>query len=219
MKPKKNKDAGTRHPRFALIRVANKTGIENVSRALTDFGFELLCSRDNANALESCGIPVTDVADYTGLPEILDGAITSLHPRILGAIMARETDRHFDELIEIEASYIDIVICNLDVDLSRRKVTPEPASHIANCIDLVGPTLLKAAVKRFDRVATICDADQYEDLLWYLASKGEVPLETRLDWARRAFEHAVVYDSTMYTRLAQSTPTSNDRRNKGSCGY
>jgi phosphoribosylaminoimidazolecarboxamide formyltransferase/IMP cyclohydrolase len=86
-------------------------------------------------------------------------------------------------------------------------------------IDIGGPTLLKAAAKNFERVAAICDPEKYEELLWYLASKGEVPYEIRFEWAKRAFEHVTTYDSMVYATLMEYDLATGQRITGDSCGY
>jgi phosphoribosylaminoimidazolecarboxamide formyltransferase/IMP cyclohydrolase len=219
MERKVDRKLAMRYPRYALISVADKTGIENLARALCDFGFEVLSTGGTAKALASSGIPLTEMSEYTGFPEILDGRVKSLHPRVYGGILARDIQRHFDELLEISACYVDIVICNLHSFHHLSAVPSTPLHQLVDSIDVGGPTLLKAAAKNFERVATICDADKYEDLLWYLASKGEVPYEIRFEWAKRAFEHVTTYDSMVYATLMEYDLATGQRILGDSCGY
>ncbi len=219
MERKVDRKVAMRYPRFALISVAEKTGIENLARALCDFGFEILSTGGTAKSLLSAGIPITEMSDYTGFPEILDGSIKSLHPRVYGGILAHDSQRHFDQLLDINASYVDIVICNLRAFQQRSAAAGAPLSEMVDKIDIGGTTLLKAAAKNFERVATICDSDKYEELLWYLASKGEVPYNVRFEWAKRAFEHVTTYDSMVYATLMEYDLATGQRITGDLCGY
>jgi phosphoribosylaminoimidazolecarboxamide formyltransferase/IMP cyclohydrolase len=218
MEHKVDREIAMRYPRYALLSVSDKTGIENLARALSDFGFELLATTGTSEALIAAGIPVTRMDELTGFPEMLDGRVKSLHPRVFGGIMAKDTKQHFDELLEIQTSFVDIVICNI---YPFQRVAELPGSllnEVIGRIDVGGPALLKAAAKNFERVAVVCDTDKYEDLLWYLASKGEVPYEIRFEWAKRAFEHVTAYDSMVYATLLEYDLATGQRISK-SCRY
>jgi phosphoribosylaminoimidazolecarboxamide formyltransferase / IMP cyclohydrolase len=203
MDPKIDANVAMRYPRYALLSTADKTGIENLARALSDFGFELLATAGTAEALTSAGIPVTRMDEFTGIPEILDGDVKSLHPRVFGGITAKETKRHFEELTAVQTSYVDIVVCNMHPFRGTVSHSNVPLGDTLSKIDIGGPALLKAAAKNFERVVVVCEPDKYEDLLWYLASKGEVPMKTRFEWAKRAFEYVTAYDSMVYAALME----------------
>ncbi len=203
MRRNSENDKAMSYPRYALISVSDKTGIENLARALCDFGFDILSTGGTAEALVAAGIPVTETKEFTDFPEILGGLAKTMHPKIYGGILARESQTHFDELLEVGSAYIDLVVCNL---YPIPKTTPNatiPLSEFIEKIDVGGPSLLKAAAKNFERVSVICDTDKYEELLWHLASKGEVPYEVRFEWAKRAFEHVTTYDSVIYATLLE----------------
>lgn len=218
MDPKIDANVAMRYPRYALLSTADKTGLENLARALSDFGFELLATSGTADALTSAGIPVTRMDEFTGFPEILDGGVKSLHPRVFGGILAKETKQHFEELTAVQTSYVDIVICNMSPFQRIVARSGTPLCEILSKIDIGGPALLKAAAKNFERVVTVCEPDKYEDLLWHLASKGEVPSKTRFEWARRAFEYVTAYDSMVYAALMEYDFSSGRRISK-SCKY
>ena len=218
MESKVDREVAMRYPRYALLSTSDKTGIENLARALSDFGFELLATSGTADALIAAGIPVTHMEELTDFPEILGGQIKSLHPRIFGGIMAKDTKQHFDELLEIQSSFVDIVVCNLYPFQKVAAQSETLLSDLLSQIDIGGPALLKAAAKNFERVTAVCEADKYEDLLWYLASKGEVPYEIRFEWAKKAFEHVTVYDSMVYATLMEYDLKTGQRISK-SCRY
>lgn len=218
MESKIDRDTAMRYPRYALLSTSDKTGIENLARALCDFGFELLATSGTADALIAAGIPVTRMSDLTGYPEILDGRVKSLHPKIFGGILAKDTKQHFDELLAIETSFVDIVVCNLNPFSRVASKTDTLLPDVLRQIDIGGPALLKAAAKNFERVVVICETNKYEDLLWHLASKGEVPYETRFEWAKNAFEYVTAYDSMVYATLLEFDLATGQRISK-SCRY
>ena len=219
MNRKADTEKAMSYPRYALISVSDKTGIENLARALCDFGFDILSTGGTAEALVAAGIPVTETSEFTEFPEVLDGLVKSLHPRVYSGILARETPKHFDALLEIGSAYIDIVICNL-FPLQKVATSPSvPLHELMDQIDVGGPGLLKAAAKNFERVSVICDTDKYEELLWYLASKGEVPYEVRFEWAKRAFEHVTTYDSMIYATLLEYDLSTGHKVTGVPCRY
>ena len=219
MKRNSENDKAMRYPRYALISVSDKTGIENLARALSDFGFDILSTKGTAEALIAAGIPVTETKDFTESPEILGGLTKSMHPKIFGGILARETQPHLDELLEIGSAYIDLVVCNLYPIPKTAPNTSLPLDELLGRIDVGGPSLLKAAAKNFERVGVICDTDKYEELLWHLASKGEVPYEVRFEWAKRAFEHVTTYDSMIYATLLEYDLNTGKKTTGVPCRY
>ena len=212
MEKRVDQDKAMRYPRYALVSVSNKTGIENLARALCDFGFEILSTGGTGQALKEAGVPVTDISELTGFDQILDGAVKSLHPQVIGGIVARDSQQHFEELVSMKSSYVDIVICNLGRVAKPATAPTAPLSNVMDQIDIGGPTLLKAAAKNFERVTVISDPEIYHDLLWYLASEGEVPLETRFEWAKQAFKHVKNYESMIYTTLLEYDLATDKRK-------
>ncbi len=208
MEQKVDRDQVRQHPRYALFSVADKTGIENLARGVSDFGFEILSSGGTAKALMEAGIPFTEVSELTRHPNLLDGAIKSFHPEVIGGIVAQDLQRHFNELLSLKTSFIDIVICNMGPFSTDGTISSAPLPELLGKIDIGGPTLLKAAAKNFQRVVVICDPKRYHDLLWYLASDGEVPVDIKFEWAKSAFEHVVAYDSTVYAALLEYETTT-----------
>ena len=180
--------------RYALLSVSDKTGIENLGRGLVDLGFTILSTGGTAKALESAGVPITRVAEYTGFPEILDGRVKTLHPRIHGGLLARDTDDHHADLERIKGSYIDLVAVNLYPFERTAGVPSISLPELVEQIDIGGPCMLRAAAKNFERVTVVCEPKEYENILWNLAHEGDVPLEIRFQLALKAFEHTASYD-------------------------
>ncbi len=198
--------------RCALLSVSNKTGIENMGRGLVDLGFKLLSTGGTAVALSEAGLPLTLVSDYTEYPEILDGRVKTLHPRVHGGILARDTEEHLKALESIKASFIDLVVVNLYPFQSVAAVDSTPLPELIEQIDIGGPCLLRAAAKNFERVTVICDPEKYEDILWHLAHDGEVPIEARFNLALTAFRHTAAYDAIITETLPQYSAVTGKRR-------
>lgn len=171
--------------RKAIVSVWDKTGIPGLAAALHRHGFEILSTSKTARVIEESGVPVTQISDYTGAPEILGGRVKTLHPRIAGGILTTRTD----DLVEP----IDIVVCNL---YPFRDGLSRNASHaeLVELIDIGGVTLLRAAAKNHAHVAAVPGPEFYPDLIAELDRSGEVGDDMRLHLARRAYEITSEYD-------------------------
>ncbi len=201
-----------RERRCALLSVSNKTGIENLGRGLVDLGFEVLSTGGTAAALTEAGLPLTTVSDFTGSPEILDGRVKTLHPRIHGGILARDTESHIEDLARIQGSLISLVVVNLYPFERTAAVQTTALPELVEQIDIGGPCLLRAAAKNFERVTVVCDPKQYEDILWHLAHDGEVPYNMRFELAIKAFQHTASYDRMITETLPEFDLVSEKRR-------
>jgi len=194
--------------RLALISVSDKTGIVAFAQQLvTQFDFEIISSGGTAQKLTEAGIEVTKVSDYTGSPEILEGRVKTLHPRIHGGILARR-DRAGDQE-ELEAHDIrpfDLIVVNLYpfiATINQPHVTPEQA--IEN-IDIGGPTLLRAAAKNYQHVTVICNPERYQSYLAELkGTEGQPSLSFRQTCALETFTHTAQYDQAISGYLASLT--------------
>jgi phosphoribosylaminoimidazolecarboxamide formyltransferase/IMP cyclohydrolase len=179
----------------AFLSVFDKTGIVDFARGLTAFGFELLSTGGTQRVLEEAGIPVTNVSEITGFPECLDGRVKTLHPNIHAGILAmRGNKQHMEQVEDLGVGLIDIVAVNLypfKQTISKPGVTLEDA--IEN-IDIGGPTMLRAAAKNWQDVASIVDPDDYERILEELKS-GEISKETKFSLCVKVFEHTAAYDA------------------------
>ncbi len=200
--------------KYALLSVSDKTGIEILGRGLVDLGFNILSTGGTAKALESAGLPLTRVSDYTEFPEIMNGRVKTLHPRIHGGILARDTDEHLDDLKKIRGRLIEVVVVNLYPFERTAAVASVALQSLVEQIDIGGPCLLRAAAKNFERVTTICDPKQYEDILWHLAHEGEVPLKVRFELALKAFGHTATYDAMIFKELPDFDPETGKRGGK-----
>ncbi len=191
----------------ALISVSDKRGIVDFVKELSTMGVEILSTGGTAKALRDGGIEVIDVSEYTGLPEMLDGRLKTLHPKIHGGLLARR-----DRIEDMEAldrhgiKPIDMVVVNLypfEDTISKEGVTLEEA--IEN-IDIGGPTMLRAASKNYQDVAVIVDPDDYRAIIEEMrASGGNLGKETRLNLARKVFAHTARYDTLITDYLTGIT--------------
>lgn len=190
----------------ALLSVSDKRGIIEFAKELIAMGYEILSTGGTAKALRSSGIPVTDVSDYTGFPEMLDGRLKTLHPKIHGGLLARrDHQKDRDDLKSHNIDLIDIVAVNLypfEETISKQDVTFEEA--IEN-IDIGGPTMLRAASKNFKDVTVIVDPDDYPKVIEEMkTSGGSLSLETRLYLAEKVFSHTARYDSLIADYLKRT---------------
>ena len=180
----------------ALISVFDKTDLESFAKGLTDLGVQLISTGGTARLLKDSGIPVTLVEEVTGFPEMLDGRVKTMHPRLMGGILARrDVPEHMDTIAEHEIEPIDMVVCNLypfEEMAGRRGMTDDV---IIENIDIGGPTLIRAAAKNHAGVAVVTDHADYEALLAELrASGGGLSHETLRRLAAKAFQRTARYD-------------------------
>jgi len=186
---------------IALLSVSDKTGLQGLARALSAAGFRLLASGGTAKAVSEAGLPVEEVAAYSGSPEILGGRVKTLHPAVHGGILARGTEADRAELASLGWSEIDLVVCNLypfEATAARQGV--DEAACVEE-IDIGGVALLRAAAKNFARVAVACDPADYAGLERELAEAGAVSAQTRRRLAVKAFALCARYDAAIASWL------------------
>ena len=185
----------------ALISVSDKTGIVELCRKLSDLGITLLSTGGTAAALRKAGIAVLEVSDYTGFPEIMDGRVKTLHPRIHGALLAR-LDRDGEVLRAHGIEPIDLLVVNLypfEATVGREGCSL--AEAIEN-IDIGGPAMLRSAAKNSSRVGVLVDPDDYAQVLAELRKDGCALSEaTRMRLAQKAFAHTARYDAAVSNYL------------------
>ncbi|MGH2778354.1 MAG: bifunctional phosphoribosylaminoimidazolecarboxamide formyltransferase/IMP cyclohydrolase [Actinomycetota bacterium] len=179
----------------ALLSVSDKTGLVDFARGLAEAGVEILSSGGTATALAEAGVEVVKVADVTGAPEILDGRVKTLHPKIHGGILAdRRKAAHVAELAEQGIDAIDLVVVNLypfEDTVANPGATEDDA--VEN-IDVGGPAMVRAAAKNFHSVTVVVNPERYSEVLDAIKSAGEVSLETRRALSLEAFRHTASYD-------------------------
>ena len=191
--------------RKAVISVSNKTGIVELAKALNGMGVELLSTGGTAKALRDSGVQVRDVSDYTGFPEMLDGRVKTLHPKVHGGLLSRRNNpKDMEEIKKHGIDTIDMVVVNLypfEETISKPGVSFEDA--IEN-IDIGGPTMLRSASKNFQDVAVLIDPSDYERVIHEMKDlEGDLSYETRLQLAKKVFSHTSRYDSVITEYLAK----------------
>lgn len=189
----------------AILSVSDKTGLVEFAQGLRDLGVEILSTGGTARLLREAGVPAIEVSDYTGFPEMMDGRVKTLHPKIHGGLLARRD--HPSDLEEAAAHgihLIDLVVVNL---YPFEQTVAQPNVSLAEAIeniDIGGPTMLRAAAKNHASVAVICNPSRYEEVLAELRDNaGALSQATRRSLALEAFRHTAHYDAAIARYLAQ----------------
>lgn len=188
----------------ALLSVSDKTGIVEFARQLHGLGISIISTGGTAKTLLDAGIPVTKVADITGFPEIMDGRVKTLHPKIHGGLLAAlDQPEHLRQMEEHGIEKIDIVVVNLYP--FEQTVARQGASNndIIENIDIGGPAMVRAAAKNYRFTTIIVNPAHYDAVSGHLQSGGEVPLELRQQLAMQAFSHTAHYDALISQYFAQ----------------
>jgi phosphoribosylaminoimidazolecarboxamide formyltransferase/IMP cyclohydrolase len=187
----------------AILSVHDKTNLVEFARGLHDLGWTLIASGGTAKALRDNSIPVTEVGDYTGSPEILGGRVKTLHPAVHGGLLARSTEDDHNELLKLGWDYIDLVAVNL-YPFEATIAKPDVAfDEVIENIDIGGVTLIRAAAKNHQRVTLVCDPADYASVLDELRAGG-VTGETRQRLAVKGFATTAHYDSAIFNYLSGS---------------
>jgi phosphoribosylaminoimidazolecarboxamide formyltransferase/IMP cyclohydrolase len=182
----------------ALLSVYDKNGIVDLARSLHELDVELISSGGTAAAIAEAGIPVTDVADITGVPAILGHRVVTLHPKIHGGLLAdRDDPAHVADMERYEIEGIDLVVSNL------YPFTTDPSIEL---IDIGGPAMIRAAAKNHEFVGVLTDPSQYGPVLAELAEKGGLSDQTRLRLARDAFARTAAYDAQILSWFDRREP-------------
>jgi len=188
----------------ALISVSDKTGIVEFAGALAGLGIRIISTGGTARALRDAGIAVTPIDEITGFPEILNGRVKTLHPKVHGALLAvRDNDEHLRQLEENGIGFIDLVVVNLypfEKTVAREDVTL--AEAIEN-IDIGGPTMLRSAAKNHRFVGAVTDPADYGLVLDELKAAGDLSEKTRRYLAAKVFRHTADYDAAIDTYLSE----------------
>nr|WP_276516215.1 bifunctional phosphoribosylaminoimidazolecarboxamide formyltransferase/IMP cyclohydrolase [Rosenbergiella australiborealis] len=192
--------------RRALLSVSDKTGIVDFARGLSEHGIELLSTGGTARLLADAGLPVTEVSDYTGFPEMMDGRVKTLHPKIHGGILGRR-DKDDEVMAEHQILPIDMVVVNLYP--FAKTVANENCSleDAVENIDIGGPTMVRSAAKNHKDVAIVVNSTDYSPLLKELSENNQsLSVETRFDLAIKAFEHTAAYDGMIANYFGRLVP-------------
>lgn len=186
----------------ALISVSDKTGVVEFAKGLVAIGWEILSTSGTMKLLKESGVPVTSVSDVTGFPEICDGRVKTLHPKIHGALLARrDIPEHMKELKDNDIDTIDLVCVNLypfRETIAKPDVTMEDA---VEHIDIGGPSMLRSAAKNWESVTVVCNPADYETILSEIKADGNTTRETRLKLSAKAYTHTAEYDMAISTYM------------------
>lgn len=186
----------------ALISVSDKTGVVEFAKGLVALGWEILSTSGTMKLLKESGVPVTSVSDVTGFPEICDGRVKTLHPKIHGALLARrDIPEHMKELKDNDIETIDLVCVNLypfRETIAKPNVTMEDA---VEHIDIGGPSMLRSSAKNWESVTVVCNPADYETVLSEIKADGNTTRETRLQLSAKAYTHTAEYDMAISTYM------------------
>ncbi len=193
-----------RKVRRALVSVSDKSGVVELARALVDMKVENLSTGGTARTLRENGIEILDVSDYTGFPEMLDGRVKTLHPKIHGGLLGqRENPHHVETMTKHGINPIDMVVVNLypfEDTVAKSNCTLEDA--IEN-IDIGGPAMIRSAAKNYRDVAVVVDPGDYNDLIRELRENGgQISARTRFRLAKKVFHMTAKYDTAISNYLS-----------------
>ena len=194
----------------ALISLTDKSGIEGFARQLQDMGVEILSTGGTAKKMRDNGINVIDVADFTGFPEMLDGRVKTLHPKVHGGILAQKTNPdHLEQMKQHGLKSIDLVAVNL---YDFAKATSDPGCTIDNAIeniDIGGPTMLRSSAKNFRDVTVLVDPADYDQVIAEMKEHGNTTLATRFRLAGKVFALTNKYDAAITAWLDKVDPDTH----------
>lgn len=187
---------------LAIVSVFDKTGLDSFAKGLAELGLGILSTGGTAKFLKESGVEVRSISDYTGHPEILDGRVKTLHPKVHGGILARRNlDGDLQQLSENEITPIDFVVVNLYpfIHKVREIEAAGKVDHesLVESIDIGGPTMIRAAAKNAEFVAPVCDPSDYQPILDELKSSGELSAATRQRLAAKVFTMMSAYDGAI----------------------
>ena len=187
----------------ALISVSDKTGLVEFAKGLQQLGVEIISTGGTAELLRSANLTVKGVSEYTGFPEMLNGRVKTLHPKIHGGLLAvRDNPEHMKQIAAHDIGLIDMVVVNLypfEKTIQKKNISLEEA--IEN-IDIGGPSMLRSAAKNYKSVAVICHSERYSEVLSELNTNGGILSDKVLtSLAIEVFERSSSYDAAIYEFL------------------
>jgi phosphoribosylaminoimidazolecarboxamide formyltransferase / IMP cyclohydrolase len=198
------KEEGMGKVRRAIVSVSDKSGVVPFAKGLADMGVEILSTGGTAKTLREQGLHVKDISEYTGFPEMLDGRVKTLHPKVHGGLLGQRSKKeHVEKMKEHGILPIDLVAVNLypfESTIAKEGCTLEEA--IEN-IDIGGPTMIRSAAKNYPDVTVIVDPSDYEPVLKELKEKGEISAETNFRLAKKVFQHTARYEGAISNYLGQ----------------
>ncbi|MCP3892173.1 MAG: IMP cyclohydrolase [Desulfobulbaceae bacterium] len=182
----------------ALISLTDKSGIEGFASELAGLGIDLLSTGGTAKKLREAGLAVMDVSEFTGFPEMLDGRVKTLHPKVHGGILNQRANKdHQEQCAQHGLKNIDIIAVNL---YAFEKTVADPNCSLGDAIeniDIGGPTMLRAAAKNFNDVTVIVDPADYPLVIEELKANGNTTLKTRFNLMRKVYALTAAYDTAI----------------------
>ena len=188
----------------ALVSVSNKTGLVDFVKGLQAAGWEIIATGGTQKLLEESGVKTIGISEVTGFPEICDGRVKTLHPKVHGGLLARRDEpSHLQALEENGISFIDLVCVNL---YPFRETIAKEGVSMADAIeniDIGGPSMLRSAAKNYNDVTVVCDPADYNTILAEINATGNTTLETRLQLSAKAYTHTAQYDACIATYMRE----------------
>lgn len=188
----------------ALVSVSDKTGLLPFVQGLQTLGWEIIATGGTQRLLEEGGVHTIGISEITGFPEICDGRVKTLHPKVHGALLARrDMPSHLQALRENHIDFIDLVCVNL---YPFRETIANPETTMADAIekiDIGGPSMLRSAAKNFNDVTVVCDPSDYDTILAEIRAEGNTTLNTRLQLSAKAYTHTAQYDCCIATYMRE----------------
>lgn len=188
----------------ALISVSDKRGVVDFARQLQEMGWEIIATGGTMKALRDAGLKIINISDVTGFPEICEGRVKTLHPKVHGGLLARrDVPEHMAEIASNGIETIEMVCVNLypfEATIAKEGVTL--ADAVEN-IDIGGPSMLRSAAKNFASVTVVCDPDDYGKIIEEIRATGDTTLETRFKLSAKAYTHTALYDSHIATYMRE----------------
>ena len=191
----------------ALISVTDKSGIVEFAMSLEKLGVEILSTGGTARTLRDGGVKVLDISAYTGFPEMMDGRVKTLHPKVHGGLLGRRDNQEDIQMMEKHGiRNIDLVVVNLyqfELTVAKKGCTLEEA--VEN-IDIGGPSMIRSAAKNFRDVTVVTDPSDYHRVLGEISESGGTTLETRFELAKKVFDLTWHYDRSISEYLGKVRP-------------
>ena len=188
----------------ALVSVSDKSGLVDFVKGLQAAGWEIIATGGTQKLLENSGVNTIGISDVTGFPEICDGRVKTLHPKVHGGLLARRDEpSHLQALEENGISFIDLVCVNL---YPFRETIAKEGVSMADAIeniDIGGPSMLRSAAKNYNDVTVVCDPEDYDTILAEINATGNTTLETRLQLSAKAYTHTAQYDACIATYMRE----------------
>ncbi|MFC1485034.1 bifunctional phosphoribosylaminoimidazolecarboxamide formyltransferase/IMP cyclohydrolase [bacterium] len=183
----------------ALISVSNKKGLDKFAKNLNELGIEIVSTGGTRKFIEKLGIKVKDISDFTGFPEILDGRVKTLHPKVHGALLSnRNNVEHTSQAKEHNIEFLDMVVVNLYPFKEMLKKTNANHEEMIENIDIGGPSMLRSAAKNYEHVVVVCDPNDYDLVSETLKKENDISLDMRASLAAKVFVETSIYDNLIF---------------------